>query len=147
MVSGDWQMIGFRSYLSKKRQFFQLVTQYRSTSLLLAEFLRNQCQDPCCFNLTILIILDPILIFIFMLMISIYFVLIKATSVQRIFNNNQLCNINEQLCANNLSLKTDESNFVVFHLPQKELTFCISLKIYVKVIMQKNKHQVFRCSY
>ena len=43
MVLGDWQMIGFRSYLSNRKQFFQLVTRYRNTSLLLAEFLRNQC--------------------------------------------------------------------------------------------------------
>ncbi len=51
--------------------------------------------------------------------------------------NNQLCNINEWLCANKLSLNIDESNFVLFHPPQKRPTFSINLKIHDKVIMEK----------
>ena len=43
--------------------------------------------------------------------------------------NEQLCNINKWLCANKLSLNTDKLYFVVFHPPQKKVSYSINLKI------------------
>ena len=42
MVLGDWQMIGFILTFQREGSLFLLVTQYLSTNLLSAEFLRNQ---------------------------------------------------------------------------------------------------------
>jgi hypothetical protein len=51
--------------------------------------------------------------------------------------NNQLYNVNEWLCANKLSLNIEKSNFVIFHPPQKKISYPINLKINNKILEEK----------
>ena len=51
--------------------------------------------------------------------------------------NNELSNIHEWLCANRLSLKTDKTNYILFHTVQKHITDPFSLKPNNKQINQK----------
>ena len=51
--------------------------------------------------------------------------------------NNQLYKVNEWLCANKLSLNIEKSNFVIFHPPQKKISYPINLKINNKILEEK----------
>ena len=49
----------------------------------------------------------------------------------------QLHNVNQWLCANNLSPNIDKSNFVIFRPPQKKIEYTVKLQINNKIIEEK----------
>ena len=52
--------------------------------------------------------------------------------------NNQLQQVNEWLCANELSLNVDKTNFVIFHPPQRKRTTTFKLLMGGKDIKEKS---------
>ena len=120
-------MIGFVLTFQREGSLFVLVTQYLITNLLFCGVPQESVLGPMSFLIYINNFNNcaPDIDFHRYADDSNLFCSHKSLQCVETILNDQLCNVNECLCANKLFLNTEKSNFVVFHPPQKRPTFCI----------------------